>query len=149
MLSNAIVFRLPALCRVVAPAVSNAVFCSSLPTSSDQCWVCMPSNVEIPCLSGRDTGMSMFLTFYAFDPGLRQAPAGTRRQRLQKYAAVAASQTHLVGSLTAQNLKFAFIVARFNDLITKPLLSGALEAFERHGGDPSNADVSCVGWLAY
>lgn len=70
-----------------------------------------------------------------------------RHQRSRRHAAVASSQTHYVGSLSASGLKFAFIVARFNDLITRPLLQGAQEAFERHGGDLESADVSSCGML--
>lgn len=42
----------------------------------------------------------------------------------------------------ASDLKFAIVIARFNDLVTKLLLEGALEAFDRHGGDREEVDVS-------
>ncbi len=38
------------------------------------------------------------------------------------------------GKLSAQNLKAAIIVSRFNALVTKELLAGALDCFVRHGG---------------
>jgi 6,7-dimethyl-8-ribityllumazine synthase len=37
-------------------------------------------------------------------------------------------------SLDASGLKFALVVSRFNSLVTKELLSGALDAIARHGG---------------
>ena len=49
-----------------------------------------------------------------------------------------------MGSLVASELKFAVVIARFNDLVTKLLLEGALEAFDRHGGDRDSVDVSAA-----
>ena len=49
------------------------------------------------------------------------------------------------GSLRGEGLRFACVVASFNDIVTGPLLSGALEALERHGVDIS-ADVE-VAWV--
>lgn len=57
---------------------------------------------------------------------------------------VAAASKSYVGSLVAKDLKFAIVVARFNDLVTKLLLEGALEAFDRHGGDRNDVDVVWV-----
>jgi len=37
------------------------------------------------------------------------------------------------GKLVAQGLKFGLVVGRFNEFITGKLLSGALDALERHG----------------
>ena len=33
------------------------------------------------------------------------------------------------------------VVARFNDLVTKPLLEGVLEGFERHGTPREDVEV--------
>ena len=55
---------------------------------------------------------------------------------------VAAASKPYVGSLVATDLRFAVVVARFNDLVTKLLLEGALEAIDRHGGDRDEVDVS-------
>jgi hypothetical protein len=63
----------------------------------------------------------------------------TRRHRCR--TATASSKPY-VGSLAANELKFAIVIARFNDLVTKLLLEGALEAFDRHGGDRDSVDVS-------
>jgi len=47
----------------------------------------------------------------------------------------------ITGDVVAQGFKFAFVVARFNELIGERLLEGALDTFQRHGGDPDNALV--------
>ena len=38
------------------------------------------------------------------------------------------------GDLVAKDLKLAFIVSRFNEMIGERLLEGALDTFQRHGG---------------
>src|SRR5205085_2926620 len=45
------------------------------------------------------------------------------------------------GRLIATGLKFAIVVSRFNDFITKPLVDGALESLKRHGADLKSVDV--------
>ena len=45
------------------------------------------------------------------------------------------------GDLQADNLKIAFVVARFNEFICEHLLEGALDSFERHGGNKDNVTV--------
>lgn len=52
---------------------------------------------------------------------------------------------HVVeGRLLAGEERFAIVVARFNDLVTRRLLEGALEAFARHG---ARADRLTVAWV--
>lgn len=46
------------------------------------------------------------------------------------------------GSLVGEGMKFGVVVARFNDLVTKLLLEGALGAFKRHGVAAADVDVS-------
>ncbi|MBN2781101.1 MAG: 6,7-dimethyl-8-ribityllumazine synthase, partial [Candidatus Marinimicrobia bacterium] len=41
---------------------------------------------------------------------------------------------HIEGNLNAEGMKLAIVVSRFNDLLTKELLSGAEDCFLRHGG---------------
>lgn len=48
------------------------------------------------------------------------------------------------GQLYRAEGRFAVVVARFNELITERLLSGALLAFERHGVDQNRVDVARV-----
>ena len=45
------------------------------------------------------------------------------------------------GDLVAKDLKFAFIVSRFNEMIGERLLEGALDTFQRHGGRGDNVWV--------
>jgi 6,7-dimethyl-8-ribityllumazine synthase len=47
----------------------------------------------------------------------------------------------LQGHLVVEGQKFALIVSRFNDFITGKLLTGAIDALERHGCDPKNITV--------
>lgn len=46
------------------------------------------------------------------------------------------------GKLTAEKLKFALVVSRFNDFLTAKLLEGALDALRRHGA--SDEDLTIV-----
>jgi hypothetical protein len=39
------------------------------------------------------------------------------------------------GQLTVDGQRFAIVVSRFNEFITSKLLSGAIDALTRHGGD--------------
>ena len=56
----------------------------------------------------------------------------------------ASSGDAYVGSLIGTGLKFGIVVGRFNDLVTKLLLEGALEHFGRHGVPSSDVDVAWV-----
>ena len=46
------------------------------------------------------------------------------------------------GDMIAQGFKFAFVVARFNEMIGERLLEGALDTFQRHGGN--NDDILVI-----
>ncbi|WP_456432461.1 6,7-dimethyl-8-ribityllumazine synthase [Thermosulfuriphilus sp.] len=48
------------------------------------------------------------------------------------------------GDFQAQGLRFAIVVARFNEFISGKLLSGALDAFGRHGVREEDIDVFWV-----
>lgn len=48
------------------------------------------------------------------------------------------------GKYNGQHKKIAIVVARFNTLITEPLLTGAQDALIRHGVDVTNIDVVWV-----
>ncbi|TCP31716.1 6,7-dimethyl-8-ribityllumazine synthase [Scopulibacillus darangshiensis] len=48
------------------------------------------------------------------------------------------------GHLSAESLKVAIVVARFNDFITEKLLAGAKDALRRHGAEESNIDIVWV-----
>ena len=45
------------------------------------------------------------------------------------------------GDLLARDLRFALVVARFNDLVVEPLIRGALDALKRHGAAGSRIDM--------
>lgn len=48
------------------------------------------------------------------------------------------------GELLAGDGQYAVVVSRFNELVTRRLLDGALDTLRRHGGDPSRATVVWV-----
>ena len=49
--------------------------------------------------------------------------------------------TQFSAPLDASGLKFAIVVSRWNALVTKELLGGALDAIERHGGSVADQIV--------
>ena len=51
---------------------------------------------------------------------------------------------YLEGDLTAAGRSFGIVASRFNDFIVRPLLDGALDAIQRHGGDLRAVDVVWV-----
>jgi 6,7-dimethyl-8-ribityllumazine synthase len=61
------------------------------------------------------------------------------------------------GSLTARGLRFAIVASRFNGLIVEPLVTGALDAIARSGGEAGAVTVvrcpgawelpQVVGWV--
>lgn len=46
------------------------------------------------------------------------------------------------GKLLAEGFRFGIVVSRFNELITRRLLSGARDALRRHGADEEKVDVA-------
>ena len=48
------------------------------------------------------------------------------------------------GKLMAEGLRFGIVVARFNEFIGGKLLSGAVDAINRHGGNDENISVAWV-----
>lgn len=48
------------------------------------------------------------------------------------------------GNLVADGLKFAIVIARFNEFITSKLLGGALDALKRHGATIDNVEIAWV-----
>lgn len=51
---------------------------------------------------------------------------------------------YLEGHLVSEGLKYGVVVGRFNEFITSKLLSGALDAFKRHGAYDDEVDVAWV-----
>ena len=48
------------------------------------------------------------------------------------------------GALTAENMKFGIVCARFNDFFVSKLLDGAVDVIVRHGGDAKKIAVAYV-----
>jgi len=48
------------------------------------------------------------------------------------------------GQLAAKGKKFALVVSRFNELICKKLMEGALDCIARHGGNLDDVDIAWV-----
>ena len=48
------------------------------------------------------------------------------------------------GELSAENRRFALVVPRFNELIGRKLLEGALDCLTRHEADDNNIDIIWV-----
>ncbi|WP_026477521.1 6,7-dimethyl-8-ribityllumazine synthase [Alkaliphilus transvaalensis] len=48
------------------------------------------------------------------------------------------------GKLTAEGLRVGIIVGRFNEFIGSKLLSGAIDAIKRHGGDEDDIEITWV-----
>ena len=48
------------------------------------------------------------------------------------------------GKLDEKGLKFGIIVSRFNELISKGLLDGAVDCLKRHGATDANIDSAWV-----
>ena len=48
------------------------------------------------------------------------------------------------GELLAKGMRFGLVVGRFNEFITSKLLSGALDALQRHGAESGNIDIAWV-----
>ncbi|ALP38629.1 6,7-dimethyl-8-ribityllumazine synthase [Paenibacillus terrae] len=50
----------------------------------------------------------------------------------------------LEGNLVSDGLKYGIVVGRFNEFITSKLLSGAIDALQRHGAQEDEIDVAWV-----
>ena len=48
------------------------------------------------------------------------------------------------GALTAENIRFGIVCARFNDFFVSKLLDGAVDVIVRHGGDAKKIGVAYV-----
>lgn len=70
--------------------------------------------------------------------------AGLRHGAPSRCTALQPGKTFTGSVIGSPDTKFAIVVARFNDLVTKLLLEGALEAFQRHGVSLSDVDVVWV-----
>lgn len=76
------------------------------------------------------------------------AAAAPRRRRATVAPVRAAAGDAYVGSLIGTGMKFGVVVGRFNDLVTKLLLEGAMGTFERHGVPAADVDVRSPALLS-
>ena len=69
---------------------------------------------------------------------------GCRMCRAQRGLVVTAALMNgqYVGDLTATGMKIGIVIGRFNEIVTRSLLDGALEAFQRHGCSRDDIEVS-------
>ena len=63
------------------------------------------------------------------------------KYRLVEGAPQLAAASERKTSTVARELSVAILAARFNDFIVEPMLAGALEAWERHGGAPERVTL--------
>jgi hypothetical protein len=77
--------------------------------------------------------------------------AGRASRAPVRRAVVVQAKKYDGGLMAEPGMKFGVVVARFNSLVTKALLEGAMEDFEKRGVKPENVDVSAqgVGWAAW
>jgi len=52
--------------------------------------------------------------------------------------------TEYAGTANMTGRRVAVVVSRFNETVTRRLVDGALEAIQKHGGDPNTVDVVWV-----
>jgi 6,7-dimethyl-8-ribityllumazine synthase len=52
--------------------------------------------------------------------------------------------TEICAKLIATDIDVAIVVSRFNDLVTRRLLEGAIDTLTRHGTDPSRITIAWV-----
>jgi|APCry1669188910_1035180.scaffolds.fasta_scaffold00088_5 6,7-dimethyl-8-ribityllumazine synthase len=58
-----------------------------------------------------------------------------------RYNLILKSMRTIEGKLDAKGLKFAIVIARFNEFISGKLLSGCLDGLKRHGADEAEIDL--------
>ncbi|KIZ06234.1 riboflavin synthase beta chain [Monoraphidium neglectum] len=72
-------------------------------------------------------------------------PQQAQRRQQRRALRVRAEATIRHGAVVAKpDMRFAVVVGRFNDLVTKLLLEGALGAFKSHGANLDNVQVVWV-----
>ncbi|EOY06980.1 6,7-dimethyl-8-ribityllumazine synthase / DMRL synthase / lumazine synthase / riboflavin synthase isoform 3 [Theobroma cacao] len=109
------------------------------------CWMqerLLSGVFPIPRARGLPTPKS---TALSFSSSLLQLSgfAPDRKQRSSFVQAPAVRR--LVGSLTkTQGLRFAVVIARFNEIVTKQLLEGALDTFSKYSVNEEDIDVVWV-----
>ncbi|MED6192303.1 hypothetical protein PIB30_009117 [Stylosanthes scabra] len=82
----------------------------------------------------------------SFASSLRDVKSQVAVRKMDRSSSVqTAAVRHLTGSVTkTQGLRFAVVVARFNEIVTRPLLEGALGAFKNYSVKDEDIDVVWV-----
>ncbi|CAN1298000.1 6,7-dimethyl-8-ribityllumazine synthase, chloroplastic [Linum perenne] len=121
---------------------------SSLLSSAPSTKQCLASsslfqhNNHLP--SHKPTHLSFSNTSSSSAIGFRNAPAILTTSIVGRRHAPEAVR-HLTGSvLQPEGLRFAVVVARFNEIVTRPLLGGAIDTFGRYSVPEDNIDVVWV-----
>uniref|UniRef100_A0A2N9I9M4 6,7-dimethyl-8-ribityllumazine synthase n=1 Tax=Fagus sylvatica TaxID=28930 RepID=A0A2N9I9M4_FAGSY len=97
--------------------------------------------LHLNCKSKNSLSFSSSSSFSTQGTNLCNAIERKERSSFAQTAAV----RHLMGSVTrTQGLRFAVVVARFNEIITKPLLEGALATFKNYSVPEEDIDVVWV-----
>ncbi|KAL8487220.1 hypothetical protein ACS0TY_023767 [Phlomoides rotata] len=114
---------------------------SSLPSSPFHCFCISLNNNDKPTnLTASATGNPLSSSPLHQGFGLRiEKPK--KKESFSQTSAV----RHLTGSiLSAEGLRFAIVVARFNEIVTRPLLEGALDTFKKYTVKEEDIDVVWV-----
>ncbi|KAK6245171.1 hypothetical protein QUC31_011580 [Theobroma cacao] len=111
------------------------------------CWMqerLLSGVFPIPRARGLPTPKSTALSFSS--SLLQLQPQGFAPDRKQRSSFVQAPAVRrLVGSLTkTPGLRFAVVIARFNEIVTKQLLEGALDTFSKYSVNEEDIDVVWV-----
>lgn len=81
----------------------------------------------------------------SFSSSCLRAPPTPIENTNHHHSTRTAAVRHLVGSVTkTEGLRFAVVVARFNEMVTKPLLEGALNTFKSYSVEDEDIDVVWV-----
>lgn len=85
----------------------------------------------------------MSATFEPSRTNLATSQRLKQKPRARESAGPSVSQG-LEGDARGEGLRFAVVAARFNEVVTKRLVEGALEAFKEHGVPPSRVELVWV-----
>eukprot|EP01018_Ginkgo_biloba_P010834 Gb_14839 [translate_table: standard] len=124
---------------VVDKLFTRTAACPGL--ASEKPYLCIRS-VPMACHSTKDSS-KLFFTATPLHSVVGSNANHWRKKSITFTVSVSVRQ--LTGSITkTEGLHFAVVAARFNDIITKPLVEGALEAFIRHSVREEDIDVIWV-----
>ncbi|CAN1234436.1 6,7-dimethyl-8-ribityllumazine synthase, chloroplastic [Linum perenne] len=95
--------------------------------------------------SSSPSSISFLQPHQGFGNARALTPVVQTRRRQSSLMEAPEAVRHLVGSLTrSEGLRFAVVVARFNEIVTRRLLEGAIETFTRYSVKEEDIDVVWV-----